>query len=156
MQEKPPAVHHPAVKGHFSWVLPQEMWLMGLEWRAVAHKCASCLYSSLVKVLQCTEMSIQDSSSFLWILFKTNRLNTESLEYLVLQLRLGKPNVILFMLQSPVQTKSFLRLRSCHSRNYLEKDSSTTSTPVLHKRNGNIRKSFFFDVEYAATFLLLK
>lgn len=76
MWEKPPAVQH--VKGHFSWVLPQGMWLIGLDWRAVAHKCASHLYS-LIKVLQCTKMLIQDSSSLLWLLYKTNYLNTESL-----------------------------------------------------------------------------
>lgn len=76
MQEKPPAVHH--VKGHFSWELPQGMWLIGLGWRAVAGKCASHLYS-LIKVLQCTKILIQDSSSLLWILYKTNYLNTESL-----------------------------------------------------------------------------
>lgn len=60
MQEEPPAVCHPPVWGHVSWALPQGTWLIGLGWRAVAHECASHLYSSFSEALQCTEMLIQD------------------------------------------------------------------------------------------------
>lgn len=60
MQEEPPAVCHPAVRGHFSWALPQGTRLIGLDWGAIAHVPASHLYSSFIKALRCTETLIQD------------------------------------------------------------------------------------------------
>lgn len=78
MQEEPPAVCHPAVRGHFSWALPQGTWLIGLDWRDTAHECSSHFYSSFIMHHSVQRCWSRTCLSLLWTLFKTNCLNTKS------------------------------------------------------------------------------
>lgn len=79
MQEEPPAVCHPAVRGHFSWALPQGTWLIGLDGRDAAHECSSHLYSSFIMHHGVQRCWSRTCLSLLWILFKTNYLISQNI-----------------------------------------------------------------------------